>query len=756
MKFKQNRPTIGILPGHSVLEGKTPDHYRWSVLEGIQSAARARNCNLLIAWGLGRSAESGVIHPAWPTVSSDSDFVPVGPWNTDGLIVFAPLQHAARSQYLEELKKQGFPTLMIATGEQEPLISADNETGIFQAIEHLVMVHGHSHIAFIAGHPDDKGDSKVRLQAFRSTMVACGLDPDPRLIADGLHTTSGGYDAVQKILKTGVKFTALIASNDTSAIGAMQAIQDSTSLQIPNDIAVIGFDDQPSALAQVPSLASVHVPLMEMGQQAVTMMAAYLAGQHNLESIQIPTRMIPRQSCGCLPQVVFSAEVEKTQPQTVDTRSSLHGQDVQKTQQHLMNEMMAVLPHPFRFPFGERTYRYCANLVEAFHTSLQESSPDHFQEKLLTFLQEIELSNENIDVWQNLISVLRREMFKLPAAWKRTQTKQLAEDMLHLARSALSESAQRQVYRHQYHKQIADQTLGEFTSRLSAILDERKAVEILEENLGEIGIKHTRVALFEPDGDDRVAGSVILNSHLESASQRFPSRSFPPPGLYPSDEVLNVIILPLVFQQESLGYIAFDASNLEPCATIARQLASTLKTSRLHTQVTELSLKDPLTGIHNRRYFDIFLNNEVNRSVRIGTGLAIILLDIDHFKNYNDTFGHQAGDKVIQDVARCITEGRRTTDMAARIGGEEFALILPETHVEGAQIVAAKIQEVIHTAPYIEHPITVSMGISALSGAEIDAKTLVKEADIALYEAKQTGRNRICVFETWTNKTEIE
>ena len=574
-----------------------------------------------------------------------------------------------------------------------------------------------------------------------------GLDTDPRLIAYGLHTTSGGYEAVQRVLKSGVKFTALIASNDNSAIGSMQAIQNTTSLQIPRDIAVIGFDDQPSAVAQVPALATIHVPLLEIGQQAVMLMADHLAGHHSLESVQIPTRLIPRQSCGCLPQVVFSAAEESSQSQISTERSAVDDQDIQKIQEHVVDEMMAGLPHLLRFPFGEQTYRYCTNLVEAFHTSLKEGNSKHFQEILLALLQEIELSDENIDIWQNAISVLRREMFQLPARWRKAQTKRLAEDMLHQARSAISESAQRQVYRHQYYKQIADQTLGEFTSKLSAILDEREAVEILEENLPEIGIKHARIALFEPDKDDPVTWSVILNPHLDPVSQRFPSRDFPPPGLYPPDELLNLIVLPLVFQTEALGYIAFDASNIEPCATVARQFASTLKTTRLHAQVIELSLKDPLTGIHNRRYFDLVLNNEVNRNMRLGSGLAIILLDIDHFKKYNDTYGHQAGDKVIQNVALCIQEGRRSTDVAARIGGEEFALILPETEMEGAQIVAEKIQEVIRTSTAFEHPITVSMGISALSGLDINAETLFRQADLALYEAKQKGRNRICIFE---------
>ena len=163
-KFKRDRPTIGILPGWSALEGKIPDQYLASVLEGIQSAARIRQCNLLLAWGLGRLTDSNGIYPAWPEASPDSDFVPVGPWNTDGLIVFAPVRHEARSLYLQELSDQGYPVLFIATGEREPMISVDNEAGIRQAVAHLVG-HGHRDIGFIAGDPDDKGDSESRLHA---------------------------------------------------------------------------------------------------------------------------------------------------------------------------------------------------------------------------------------------------------------------------------------------------------------------------------------------------------------------------------------------------------------------------------------------------------------------------------------------------------------------------------------------------------------------------------------------------------------
>jgi hypothetical protein len=219
-KYKRNRPTIGILPGWSGLAGTIPDRYLASVLAGIQSAARIRECHLLLAWGLGRVSDSSGTFPAWPVISSDSDFVPVGPWNTDGLIVFAPLRHEERSSYLQELGDHGHPILFIATGEREPMISVDNEAGIRQAVAHMVE-HGHRRIGFIAGDPSDKGDSEIRLHSYHSAMRDYGLEIDSGLIIQGWHTFSEGYEATRKLIDSGSKFTALVASDDNSATGAM-------------------------------------------------------------------------------------------------------------------------------------------------------------------------------------------------------------------------------------------------------------------------------------------------------------------------------------------------------------------------------------------------------------------------------------------------------------------------------------------------------------------------------------------------------
>ena len=623
------------------------------------------------------------------------------------------------------------------------MISVDNEGGIHQAMAHLVD-HGHRHIAFVAGDPDDKGDSQSRLHAYYAAMTKHGLETNPALIVHGWHTSSGGYEAAQKIIKSGVKFTALVSSDDNSAIGALQAVRQA-GLQIPGDVAIIGFDDQPDAMAQVPSLTSIHVPLTTIGEQALAMMYDHLIGGYDLSSIRIPTRLVPRQSCGCMPRVVSSAGQGASSSQTFTSHSDGGVDDLEAIKQKLVTDMIATLPSASLFPLGKQTTRLCNRLVQAFYTSLKENSSVHFQSTLMWILQELEFAEENIGPWQGMISVLRREMTELPAIWGQARTQYLAEDMLHQARTAISESAQRQDYRLQYQRDITAQALGELTSRLSATLDERQAVEVLEAQLAAIGIQHVRVALFEADGDDPVAWSVLLNS--EQMSRRFATREFPPPSLYPSDELLNLALVPLVFQNESFGYVAFDAGNLEPCAIIARQLAATFKAARLHAQVFELSLIDALTGVYNRRYFDMFLSNEVDRSHRFGRGLGIMILDLDQFKEYNDTFGHQAGDKALQIVARCLQQERRSADVVARVGGEEFSLILPETGPEGALKVAEKIRAAITNLSDLKRPLTLSIGISIMHGTDVEAEVIVRQADTALYEAKRTGRNRVCIFD---------
>jgi two-component system cell cycle response regulator len=162
-------------------------------------------------------------------------------------------------------------------------------------------------------------------------------------------------------------------------------------------------------------------------------------------------------------------------------------------------------------------------------------------------------------------------------------------------------------------------------------------------------------------------------------------------------------------------------------------------------------VRDGLTGLYNFQAFQDMIEKEFYRAKRYGLPLSLLLIDIDNFKKVNDTYGHQAGDEVLRNVARRLNASLRKSDSAARYGGEEFAIVLTETALEGALPVAERLRtSVCATAiAYDKHqiPVTVSIGVASLT-ADFDGSKveLINRADGALYEAKNTGKNRCCVF----------
>ncbi|MBF0235191.1 MAG: GGDEF domain-containing protein [Desulfamplus sp.] len=175
-----------------------------------------------------------------------------------------------------------------------------------------------------------------------------------------------------------------------------------------------------------------------------------------------------------------------------------------------------------------------------------------------------------------------------------------------------------------------------------------------------------------------------------------------------------------------------------------------LRNEALLGQLNELSNTDRLTGISNRRYFDIRLNEELSRAARNDTATAILLLDIDHFKRYNDHYGHPQGDECLQRVAMCLRKAiSREIDFVARYGGEEFVVVLADTDVYGAEVVAKRIinelseQKIPHADSPVAPFVTASIGIACCK--RVSAEDLVALSDSALYKAKQNGRNRYFV-----------
>lgn len=229
-----------------------------------------------------------------------------------------------------------------------------------------------------------------------------------------------------------------------------------------------------------------------------------------------------------------------------------------------------------------------------------------------------------------------------------------------------------------------------------------------------------------------------------------------------------LVCLPLRNRASRLGVIyfyrvdreTFLEEEIETLLTFAGLAAGAIANARLHEEARNLALTDKLTGLRNRRLFDQQLSHELARAKRDGRPLALLLLDIDHFKRVNDTHGHPAGDQVLQSVARVVGSGLRECDLAARFGGEEFAVILPDTGRAGAVSVAERIRGAVAEAALRleggrQVRVTASIGVSVFPGGEAAPDRLLECADQALYTAKREGRNRVRLYED-TLKAQLE
>lgn len=224
-------------------------------------------------------------------------------------------------------------------------------------------------------------------------------------------------------------------------------------------------------------------------------------------------------------------------------------------------------------------------------------------------------------------------------------------------------------------------------------------------------------------------------------------------------ETGKTMILPLRAGGKVVGSIALLAENtlslgkdqVQILRSAMQHLALALRNAMRYHEVRQHADFDGLTRVYNRRHFEIRLREELDRHSRYTTPMSLMMLDIDHFKAINDTYGHQTGDEVLKELAEILRDTVRSTDYVARYGGEEFVIILPHTTEEQGMRLAERIREKIASRPFIHENktlnVTVSAGVASLHPHALEnTANLMKEADQALYFAKANGRNLVCSF----------
>lgn len=191
-----------------------------------------------------------------------------------------------------------------------------------------------------------------------------------------------------------------------------------------------------------------------------------------------------------------------------------------------------------------------------------------------------------------------------------------------------------------------------------------------------------------------------------------------------------------------------DNETREFIQNMGEMISLSISNIRLRETLRNQSIRDPLTGVFNRRYMEETLDREIPRALRKKASIGIMMMDIDHFKKFNDTFGHDAGDTVLQDISKTIQSAIRREDILCRYGGEEFIVILPEANLQITQIRAEQIRQQVHDLELVHDnrplgSITLSIGIAVYPENGMKGEDVIQAADKALYQAKETGRNKV-------------
>ena len=449
---------------------------------------------------------------------------------------FAPLPIVSISQQIEGI----------------PCVLGDNYQSMRDVVRHLVEIHRCRRLALVTG-PLNHLESAERYQAYLDLLTEYGIPLDPALIVSAQFTHESGIDAAHQLLdQRQVAFDAVITGDDFVALGVIEGLR-ARSVRVPEDVAVVGFDDTPYARASIPPLTTVRQSAYDQGYQAVNLLLARLRGEAVSMQINLPMRLVVRQSCGCANPIVMRA---MTSPQTAPEQRA--GDALISARLHLLS---AITAHISQIT-DQIPPRSVETLYDAFTAEIEGGQPGQFMQGLEDVLRELIGTGADVFIYQDIISAMRRTI--LPLLETRQQIV-LATDLWGQARVLIGETALRVQSQQQLKMALQTRLLREIGQEFITTFDLAGLIKLVVQELPKIGITGCWLVRYEEPVQDVPEWAYLVAGFdgddaldLPPGGDRFAAHQLAIDRLAQRPLPFQVVVEPLYFRERQLGFIIFE------------------------------------------------------------------------------------------------------------------------------------------------------------------------------------------------------
>jgi diguanylate cyclase (GGDEF)-like protein len=739
--------------------------YFGSILGGIKRATAAAGGRVVAI----QTLDAGTVNV---DLSEPPQFRHPVAW--DHVSGFVVVLNAADKEYVTAIQGTGKPVIMVSdtlAGVSCPVVLPDNRPGIHEAVAHLVE-HEHRAIAF-AGHPVQR-DFRERYDAYREALRSHGIEPRAELFFDtGNNQESGGECAARAMIAAGMPSTAVVTGNDLNAVGLMRTLA-AAGYDLPREQAIVGFDDMDWVVYLTPSLSSVRQRFDDVGSLAVTLVLEQLAGRDVAPGYHyLPTSFVPRESCGCPDTLALG---EPSAPASTSSPTGPARAPAVTSAQDLAARIAAVLGGELEPAAEAALHRGARAITEAVRAAAEGTpGPDTFSLRhALAGLYGMEARPESLVEIMRCVRALGRHMVAAARGSGDEAAAERVEDRMQDIVVALAQSQARAQFRDgRYFQSTLNMQYKVSMGLLRSHEEDPRTLAWIENTHARAGC----LGLWSERPREGIPGEATLDivTVFERGRERpLPAIPAATPRSFPPVEVVEladlaaddmVFVAPMKVNTSDWGMLAI-VGPIEALVPTGREMMNqwtALLTIALdHEAVLEslreqedrlrhAALYDQLTGLANRTLFLDRLQHSIARAQRHSDcHFAVLLLDLDGFKLVNDSLGHLAGDKLLVQVAKRISDCTRETDTAARFGGDEFAILLDDlVDPDSPIMVAERINAALKTPFQLdteEVVVSASIGISLSATGYEHAEDVIRDADTAMYSAKWRGKGAHAIF----------